>query len=103
MFDPVSPVVHAAKIQAPALQMHGIEDERVPVSHGKKMRNAQEMHKKEVTWKTFEREGHRLHYVSSQLDYYATLLAFLDKHLGPVPPARVTDADKPARQPSGDQ
>ncbi|MFC0254632.1 alpha/beta hydrolase family protein [Massilia consociata] len=79
---PSRPFLHAAKITAPVLLMHGEEDKRVPISHGKKMRDALERNKKEVAWKTFEREGHGLHYISSRVIYYETLLDFLDKHRG---------------------
>jgi dipeptidyl aminopeptidase/acylaminoacyl peptidase len=84
LFDPVSPLKHAAKISVPVLLMHGLEDERVPISHGKKMRDALEANGKDVSWKEFEREGHGLHYIANQMAYYETLLAFLDKHLSPA-------------------
>ncbi|WP_020656397.1 alpha/beta hydrolase family protein [Massilia niastensis] len=85
-FDPVSPLKHAAKIQSPVLLMHGEEDERVPISHGKKMREALEQYGKTVTWLAFEEEGHGLVYVKNQYKYYVTLLDFLSKHIGPKPP-----------------
>ncbi|MCC2958814.1 S9 family peptidase [Massilia sp. IC2-477] len=93
LFDPVSPLVHAAKIKAPVLLMHGEEDERVPISHGKKMRDALAANKKDVTWKSFEREGHGLHYIASQVGYFDALLEFLDKHLAAAP-ARAAERDK---------
>ncbi|MES2069647.1 MAG: S9 family peptidase [Pseudomonadota bacterium] len=82
-FDLVSPLKHADKITAPVLLMHGEEDERVPISHGKKMKRALEEQHKTVEWKTFEKEGHGLKYVSSQETYFKTLLAFLNKYIGP--------------------
>lgn len=101
LFDPVSPLVHAAKIQAPVLLMHGEEDDRVPISHGKKMRDALESNKKDVVWKTFEREGHGLHYIASQLEYYKTLLAFLNKHLGQASKAPDTAIGGTGQEPGG--
>ena len=84
LFDPVSPLKHAAKIKAPVLLMHGEEDQRVPISHGKKMRDALEASKKDVTWLSFENEGHGLQYIASQVSYFDALLNFLDKHLAPA-------------------
>lgn len=89
LFDPVSPLKHAARIKAPVLLMHGKEDKRVPISHGKKMRDALEAHHKPVTWLAFDEEGHGLSYVKNQILYYRTMLEFLGKHIpaDTVPPA----------------
>lgn len=86
LFDPVSPLKHAAQIQAPVLLMHGTEDTRVPISHSKKMRNALEEHQRSVTWHAFDEEGHGLRYVRNQILYYETMLEFLSKHI-PAKPA----------------
>jgi dipeptidyl aminopeptidase/acylaminoacyl peptidase len=88
-FDQVSPLKHADLIKAPVLLMHGDEDERVPISHGKKMKKALEQNHKEVEWLVFEEEGHGLRYVRNQALYFETLLAFLDKYIG-APPAPET-------------
>lgn len=84
LFDPVSSLKNAEKIKAPVLLMHGEKDERVPLSHGKKMRDALQRHRKDVTWLTFEDEGHGVYYLKNQILYYVTLLGFLEKHLGPT-------------------
>lgn len=83
LFDPVSPLLHVAAIQAPVLLMHGEEDERVPIEHGKKMRDALLKNGKQVTWLTFPDEGHGLGLVSSDRLYFKTLLEFLGKYIGP--------------------
>lgn len=87
--DQVSPLKHAAKIKGPVLLMHGREDDRVPVSHGKKMRDALEDNNKEVQWVQFNEEGHGLTLVANTQLYYHTMMAFLAKHLvmTPAPPA----------------
>lgn len=82
LFDPVSPLKHADRIVAPVLLMHGEDDERVPISHGKKMLRALQERNKQVQWLTFEEEGHGLRYVKNQHLYYVTLLDFLAKHVG---------------------
>lgn len=81
-FDQVSPLKHAARIMAPVLLMHGEDDRRVPLAHGKKMKKALEAAGKQVQWLTFEDEGHGLRYVASEKIYYQTMLEFLDKHIG---------------------
>ncbi|QOL50215.1 alpha/beta hydrolase family protein [Massilia litorea] len=85
LFDPVSPLKHAARIQAPVLLMHGKDDERVPVSHGKKMRDALAANGKPVTWLAFDEEGHGLLYVKNRIQYYEAMLEFLGKHIPPQP------------------
>lgn len=81
-FDQVSPLKQASRIMAPVLLLHGKEDQRVPIVHGEKMKKALEANGKQVTWVTYEKEGHGLSYVANQVSYYETLLAFLDKYLG---------------------
>ncbi len=81
-FDQVSPLKHASRIMAPVLLMHGEEDRRVPIAHGRKMKQALEDSGKKVQWLTFEEEGHGLYYVASEKKYYETLLEFLGKYLG---------------------
>lgn len=82
LFDPVSPLLHAADIKAPVLLIHGEDDERVPVSHSKKMRDALERNNKRVRMITFDDEGHGLYYVKHQVEYYTELLKFLDENIG---------------------
>jgi dipeptidyl aminopeptidase/acylaminoacyl peptidase len=81
-FDQVSPLKQASRIMAPVLLLHGKEDQRVPIVHGEKMKKALEANGKQVTWVTYEKEGHGLSYVANQVSYYETLLGFLDKYLG---------------------
>ena len=81
LFDPVSPLKHAAQIQAPVLLMHGKDDKRVPIAHGKKMRDALKDNNKPVSWLAFDEEGHGLSYVKNQILYYQTMLEFLAKHI----------------------
>lgn len=86
-FDQVSPLKHADRIVAPVLLMHGEDDRRVPIAHGRKMRKALEGAGKKVEWLTFEEEGHGLRYTRNEISYYGKLLQFLDKYIG-APAAR---------------
>lgn len=85
-FDPVSPLKHAGRIKVPVLLMHGEEDERVPISHGKKMKKALEENGKQVEWISFRRAGHGFRDVADVKRYYDALLAFLNKHIGTPAP-----------------
>jgi dipeptidyl aminopeptidase/acylaminoacyl peptidase len=81
-FDQVSPLKHAARIAAPVLLMHGEEDRRVPIAHGRKMKQALESAGKQVEWLSFEEEGHGLRYIANEKKYFDTMLSFLEKYLG---------------------
>lgn len=87
LFDPVSPLRHAARIAAPVLLMHGREDERVPIAHGRRMRDALAANGKDVTWLVFNEEGHGLRYQYNQIAYYEAMFDFLGKHLPVASPA----------------
>lgn len=96
-FDSVSPLKHADRIQAPVLLMHGEEDERVPISHGKKMKRALEDQGKTVIWHSFEEEEHGFFYVRDEVTYFQTMFAFLDKYLAsPVVKKAAPSAAAPA-------
>lgn len=86
-FEQVSPLLHADRIEAPVLLMHGDADERVPISHMEKMQRALERNHKHVEALTFKDEGHGLQYLKNLHKFYDTLFAFLDKHLMPAAPA----------------
>jgi dienelactone hydrolase len=81
-FDEVSPLKHADRIRAPVLLIHGADDQRVPLSHALRMKDALERKGKQVEWLRFDEERHGLQYVKDSTLYYQTMLAFLDKYLG---------------------
>jgi dienelactone hydrolase len=81
-FDRVSPLKHADAIKAPVLILHGRSDQRVPLDHAEKMRNALEKLNKPVDSEYFFDEGHGISYVSNANKFYRHLFAFLDKYIG---------------------
>jgi dipeptidyl aminopeptidase/acylaminoacyl peptidase len=100
-FDLVSPLLHADKIEAPLLLIHGEEDRRVPISHMKKMRSALDANHKVYEVLTFDDEGHGLQFIRNEQSYFEALLAFLGKYIGPKKPvaakagATSAEADAP--------
>ncbi|MFZ6724125.1 alpha/beta hydrolase family protein [Undibacterium sp. MH2W] len=94
-FDEVSPLKHADKIHAPVLLIHGELDQRVPISHAEKMKDALERHGKKVEWLVLEDEGHGIFYTRNEFIYYNTLLAFLDKYIAPDKSNTVSEPSTP--------
>lgn len=95
-YDEVSPLKHAASINAPVLLMHGTADERVPIEHGLKMAEALKQANKTYEWIPFEGEGHSLQRLDSETFLFQQMLGFLDKQIGkkPVQAAAPGDDDR---------
>jgi dipeptidyl aminopeptidase/acylaminoacyl peptidase len=81
--DAVSPLKHADLVRAPVLLVHGERDGRVPIEHGEKMRDALKDAGKPVEWMAVKDAGHGFD-LEDRRRVYETLLAFLDKHIGPA-------------------
>ena len=76
-----SPVNFAAKFQAPVLIITGGQDKRVPVAHGKSMRDALEAADKSVEYFEVSDEMHGFYKEKNVAESYRRMLAFLDKAL----------------------
>jgi dipeptidyl aminopeptidase/acylaminoacyl peptidase len=76
-----SPVLLADKIKAPLLLAFGEDDQRVPLAHGKRMREALQKQGVEPEWVTYGGEGHGWGRLETRLDFAQRLERFLDKHL----------------------
>ena len=93
IFESVSPLKHADRIKAPLLIVHGTLDERVPIKHGKKMRDAMQYLHKDVQWLEFPYEGHGVNLPEDRVVYYDAVLKLLARTIGqgeppfPVPAA----------------
>lgn len=79
----VTPVLHAARIQAPVLLAMGGEDRRVPLVHGRRMRDALTEAGRPPEWVVYDGEGHGWYQLSTRLDFARRLESFLEKHLRP--------------------
>ena len=82
MMEANSPRLHADKIEAPVLIIHGGGDRRVPIAHAEAMRDALKAYGKEYEWQVFADEGHGFMREDNRAAYYRRMDAFLAKHLG---------------------
>jgi dipeptidyl aminopeptidase/acylaminoacyl peptidase len=76
-----SPVNLAAKFKAPVLIIHGGRDPRVPVVHGKRMRDALQKAGKTVEYFEVADEMHGFYKEKNVAESYRRMIAFLDKAL----------------------
>lgn len=80
-----SPLQQAARIKAPLLMAYGGKDERVPLVHGEKIRDALKPHNPRVEWVEYPDEGHGFVDLKAQLDFWQRVEKFLHQHLAPRP------------------
>lgn len=76
-----SPVNLAAQFQAPVLIIHGGQDRRVPVVHGRSMRDALKAANKTFEYFEVRDEMHGFFKQANKVEAYTRMLAFLDKYL----------------------
>lgn len=77
-----SPLQQAARIKRPVLMAYGVEDYRVPLPHGTKMRDALiASGNKNVEWVQYEGEGHGFMLTKNNVDFWSRVERFLAKHL----------------------
>jgi dipeptidyl aminopeptidase/acylaminoacyl peptidase len=76
-----SPLANAKKIRAPVLMAYGVEDYRVPIIHGERMRDALTANGTPVEWVAYSGEGHGFLLEENRFDFYRRVAAFLAKHL----------------------
>ena len=83
MLKAISPVQQAARIQAPVLLAFGELDLRVPLVHGKEMRDALIQAGRAPEWIVYPEEGHGWRKLENQHDFARRLEAFFARHLAP--------------------
>jgi dipeptidyl aminopeptidase/acylaminoacyl peptidase len=81
MIEANSPVNQAARIKAPLLLAFGEEDLRVPLAHGKRMRDALREAGNPPEWVTYPGEGHGFAVLKNRVDFAQRMEAFFAKHL----------------------
>ena len=83
-----SPLARAAEIRKPLQLIWGSEDRRVPIQHGKRLREAMQKAGQEPEWIVFEGEAHGWRKPEHQIGFARKLEAFLARHLGGEASAR---------------
>jgi acetyl esterase/lipase len=76
-----SPIHQAENIKAPVLLAFGEADRRIPIQHGKRMREALEKAGNPPEWITYPGEGHGWRLPANRVDFAERLERFFDKHL----------------------
>ena len=79
-FNATSPALQAQHITAPVYMVYGKKDHRVPVVHGREMRDALQKHDKQHDYVELEYEEHGFSSEAVQVDVYKGVQAFLRKH-----------------------
>jgi dipeptidyl aminopeptidase/acylaminoacyl peptidase len=74
-------VDQAEKIKAPMLMLYGLQDRRVPLINGERMRDAMKKHGKKHEWIVYKEEGHGFLLQENRLDYYTRMQNFLAENL----------------------
>jgi dipeptidyl aminopeptidase/acylaminoacyl peptidase len=82
--DQISPDKLASRIKVPVMLAAGREDQRAPMAHTEKMRDALTALGKPVETTFYVGEGHGNYLMKNKVDFYTKLLAFLDKYIGPT-------------------
>lgn len=81
VLDARSPALHADKIKAALLLVHGTEDVRVPIENAyfleKQLKEAGKPYEK-----IYKKDGHGFQKVPHRIELYKKMLKFLDKHIG---------------------
>lgn len=77
----MSPVHHVDKIQIPLFLAHGEEDERAPVEHVERLKDALDKKNKDYKWFVLDKEGHGFFNPENRKNYMGGVKEFLDEHL----------------------
>ena len=77
-----SPVHNAKQINVPVFLIHGAKDERAPLTHSERLRDAIQEHGNAVKWMVKDDEGHGFYNAENNIERWTEMLAFLDAHIG---------------------
>lgn len=88
--EKISPALHAERVSAPVLLLHGEQDEVVPIKQSKIMQSQLDKAGKPVEFVELKDENHYLMQGESRVVVLRHILGFLDEHLG--------ETDRPATQ-----
>lgn len=77
-----SPLEQASRITQPVLLAYGGVDQRVPLSHGTRFRDAVMKTNKNVEWVEYPEEGHGWSLPENHVDFWGRVERFLDRNIG---------------------
>lgn len=77
-----SPVYNVDKLKAAVLLIHGEEDERAPLEHAEKLRDALDEKGHPYEWLIKNKEGHGFYDEDNILEANTKILSFLEKYIG---------------------
>ena len=83
MLTAASPLAQAARIKGPLLLAFGQDDLRVPLEHGKRLREAMQKAGNEPEWVVYPGEGHSWRLPQTRTDFARRMERFLAEHLKP--------------------
>jgi dipeptidyl aminopeptidase/acylaminoacyl peptidase len=81
MLTSVSPLAQADRILAPLLLAFGEADQRVPLAHGKRLRDALQKAGRDPLWVVYADEGHSWRLPQTRADFARRMERFLAEHL----------------------
>ena len=94
MLEAASPVLRAAEVRVPVFLAYGVQDPRVPIDHGRRMRTALRRANVPHEWMAKANEGHGFINEENRLEFYRELERFIARHM-PLGP----DFDSPSLEP----
>jgi len=77
-----SPVEQAARIKQPLLLGYGGADTRVPISHGRALRDALSKTNRDVEWVVYQEEGHGWALPKNNIDFWTRAEKLLQRTIG---------------------
>ena len=77
----MSPIHYVDKIKIPLLLAHGRDDERAPIEHVERLKQALDQKGKAYEWFVIDKEGHGFYNPENRKAYMKKVVEFLDKHL----------------------
>jgi dipeptidyl aminopeptidase/acylaminoacyl peptidase len=96
-----SPLNNAQRLKQPLLMAHGVDDVRVPISHGKKFYSAVSDTNKNVEWIVYSDEGHGFRQDEHRIDYWKHVESFLGRCFSSAP-GQLSDGRPQSAPPAAD-
>ncbi|MCC5806751.1 MAG: S9 family peptidase [Opitutales bacterium] len=82
MLEAASPVLRANEIKVPVFLAYGVQDPRVPIEHGTRMRTALRRAGVEYEWMSKRNEGHGFVNEENRIELYERIETFIEQTMG---------------------